>query len=229
MTRSARKNMRFTIKNEQIAKPKTVVCHFKVTVTKIEKMSEYIKIGLKVTWLILLTYWFISGFSAKKAEHQEPFFKRIVQYWLPLIFAILLLGPGEWFGHSWLRENFIEHTNLVGITGLIISVLGAIIACASRYMLGKNWSLSVQRKENHQLVQDGIYKIVRHPIYTGLLLLFIGNAIIVGDYRAIIAVLIVFVSLWLKLKKEEKVLTETFGTKYTEYKNRTKALIPYLL
>jgi|SRR5690606_2278875 len=192
-------------------------------------MSEYIKIGLKVTWLIVLTYWFISGLNAKKVEHQETFFKRFVQYWLPLIIAILLLGPGDWYGHSWLRENFVEHSNLVGTIGLSISVIGAIIACASRYILGKNWSLSVQKKEDHQLIQDGIYKIVRHPIYTGLLILFIGNAIIVGDYRAIIAVLIVFVSLWLKLKKEEKLLTETFGTKYTEYKNQTKALIPYLL
>ncbi|MFA7446489.1 MAG: isoprenylcysteine carboxylmethyltransferase family protein [Flavobacteriaceae bacterium] len=192
-------------------------------------MSEYIKIGLKITWLIVLTYWFVSGLRTKKVDQQETFLKRFVQYWLPLIIAILLLGPGEWFGHSWLRENFVEHTNLVGIIGLVISVIGAIIACTSRYLLGKNWSLSVQKKENHQLIQDGIYKIVRHPIYTGLLLLFIGNAIIVGDYRAIIAVLIVFVSLWLKLKKEEKLLTETFGAKYTEYKNQTKALIPYLL
>lgn len=192
-------------------------------------MSNYIKIGLKVTWLIVLTYWFISGLNTKKVERQETFLKRFVQYWLPLIIAILLLGPGDWYGHSWLRERFVKHSNFVGTIGLSISIIGAIIACTSRYILGKNWSLSVQRKANHQLIQRGIYKIVRHPIYTGLLLLFIGNAIIVGDYRAIIAVLIVFVSLWQKLKKEEKLLSETFGTKYTEYKNQTKALIPYLL
>ena len=192
-------------------------------------MSEYIKIGLKITWFIVLTYWFISGLGVKKVDLQETIFKRFIQYWLPLIIAILLLGPGDWFGHSWLRENFIEHTNLVGTIGLSISIIGAIIACTSRYLLGNNWSLSVQRKEQHQLIQNGIYKIVRHPIYTGLLLLFIGNAIIVGDYRAIIAVLIVFISLCLKLKKEEKLLAEVFGTEYTEYKNQTKALIPYLL
>jgi len=192
-------------------------------------MSDYIGIGLKVTWLFVLTYWVLSGLSTKKVKSQETFFKRLIQYWLPLIIAVLLLGPGEWYGHSWLRENYIEHTNMVGTIGLSISIFGAIIACTSRYTLGKNWSLSVQRKENHQLIHDGIYKIVRHPIYTGLLLLFIGNAIIVGDYRAIIAVLIVFVSLWLKLKKEEKLLIETFGIEYKEYKNQTKALIPYLL
>jgi protein-S-isoprenylcysteine O-methyltransferase Ste14 len=192
-------------------------------------MSEYIKFGLLITWLIVLIFWFISGLNTKKVEYQETLFKQIFLYWLPIIIAILLLGPGDWYGHSWLRENFIEHTNFVGIIGLSISVIGGVIACTSRYILGKNWSLSIQRKENHQLIQNGIYKIVRHPIYTGLLLLFIGNAIIVGDYRAIIAVFIVFISLWLKLKKEEKLLSEAFGTEYMKYKNKTKAIIPYLL
>lgn len=63
-------------------------------------MSEYIKIGLKITWLIVLVYWFFSGIGVKKADRQENVFIRFLQYWLPLIIAILLLGPGEWFGHS---------------------------------------------------------------------------------------------------------------------------------
>lgn len=74
-------------------------------------MSEYIKIGIKITWLIVLAYWFVSGLRVKKVENQESFFRRFVQYWFPLIIAILLLGPGDWFGDSWLREQFIEHTN----------------------------------------------------------------------------------------------------------------------
>ena len=84
-------------------------------------MSDYIGIGLKVTWLFVLTYWVLSGLSTKKVKYQETFFKRFIQYWLPLIIAVLLLGPGEWYGHSWLRENFIEHTNMVGSIGLSIS------------------------------------------------------------------------------------------------------------
>ena len=192
-------------------------------------MSEYIKIGLHLTWLILLNYWLISGFRAKKVKSQESFFSRFFQYWLPLITAALLLGPGEWFGHSLIRENFVPHSNLVGIIGLSICVSGAIIACWSRYLLGANWSLSVQEKESHELIQHGMYKIVRHPIYTGLLLLFTGNAIIVGDYRGIIAVGIVFISFWWKLKKEEKVLTAIFKHQYTDYQKNTKAIIPFLL
>lgn len=192
-------------------------------------MSNYINIGLEVTWLIVITYWIISGLMAKKVVSQESFLKRSVFYWLPMIIATLLIGPGDWFGHSWFRQQFVAHSNLVGIIGLSLCVVGAIIACWSRYNLGNNWSISIQKKENHQLIQNGVYSIIRHPIYTGLLLLFTGDSLIVGDNRAIIAVLIVFVSLWFKLKKEEKMLIETFGNQYTEYKTRTKALIPCVI
>lgn len=192
-------------------------------------MSEYIKIGLRICWLFVIAYWFISAIGTKKVQSQENLFKRLIQYWLPLIIAILLLGPGEWFGHSLIRENFVPHINFIGNIGLSICVIGAIIACWSRYQLGKNWSLSVQKKENHELIRHGIYRIIRHPIYTGILLLFIGNTIIVGDYRGIIAVIIVFTSFWFKLLKEEKLLLEIFGNEYLIYKSKTKALIPFIL
>lgn len=192
-------------------------------------MSNYIKIGLETSWYIVFAVWLITGFMAKKGESQEPWHLRFLQYWLPLIVAFYLLGPGERFGHSLIRENFVPHNNLVGNIGLAFCILGAFIACWSRYLLGKNWSVSVQKKNNHQLIQNGIYKSIRHPIYTGLLLLFIGNTLIVGDYRGIIAVIIVFVSFWFKLLKEEKLLTEIFGDQYITYKANTKALIPYIL
>jgi protein-S-isoprenylcysteine O-methyltransferase Ste14 len=150
-------------------------------------------------------------------------------YWLPIILAIYLLGPDERFGNSLIRGRFISHTNIVGLTGLTISSLGLITACWARYVLGKNWSVSVQKKEEHELISNGVYKIVRHPIYSGLLLMFMGNAIIVGSWRGLIGVSILFISFWFKLKKEEKWLTDIFGNKYLEYMNNTKAMIPWLL
>ncbi|UAY55414.1 methyltransferase family protein [Arachidicoccus terrestris] len=192
-------------------------------------MSEYIKIVLRVIWLTVIIYWVLSAFRAKKTTRQESLVKRFALYWLPIIIAILLLGPGNWYGHSWLRENFVAHTNTVGFIGLSFCIVGGAVVCYARYLLGRNWSVSVAQKKQHELIKSGIYSLIRHPIYTGLLLLFTGNALIVGDYRGILAVVIVFVSLWLKLKKEEHLLTGIFGAEYAGYKANTKAIIPYVL
>ena len=179
-------------------------------------------------WVIILVVWVFYGLFGKKAANQEPLYISFIYYWLPLMLAYYLLGPGHWFGHTLIREKFVEHTNPAGITGLTICAIGFVIALWSRFLLGTNWSISVQEKKNHKLIIKGPYTFVRHPIYTGLLLMFTGNAIIVGDYRGIIAVLIVFVSFWAKLKKEEKLLKEVFGNQYLEYMRKTKRLVPWL-
>jgi protein-S-isoprenylcysteine O-methyltransferase Ste14 len=192
-------------------------------------MSDYIKLGIKVIWILFFLYWTVSSFRAKQTVRTEPFLKRFVYYWLPLILAFLLLGPGKWFGHSLIRENFVPHTNLVGNIGLAIAFIGLAIAFWARYLLGANWSATVQQKSEHTLITAGPYKFVRHPIYSGLLLMFSGHALIVGDWRAIIAVLIVFVSFWFKLRKEERLMQTLFGEQYIRYLNVTKALVPGIL
>lgn len=184
---------------------------------------------LRFLWIVMIAYWTISALRAKKVATQESLPIRILAYWLPLVIAIYLLGPGEWFGHTLIRENFVEHTNTVGVIGLMLAAAGAILAIWSRYLLGRNWSVSVQKKQDHELISNGPYKFVRHPIYSGLLLLFIGNALIVGDYRAIIAVIIVFLSFWYKLRKEERWMTEAFGAAYVEYAKGTRTLVPWIL
>jgi protein-S-isoprenylcysteine O-methyltransferase Ste14 len=69
----------------------------------------------------------------------------------------------------------------------------------------------------------------RHPIYTGLLIAFIGTAMKEGDVRGIFSILIVFMSFWRKLRMEERMLGDTFGEAYAAYRKRTHALIPGIL
>lgn len=186
-------------------------------------------IGLKLAWLAVLLYWVWSARRVKAPERMELPLKRFIAYWLPLLIAILLIGPGDWFGHSFLHENFVRHTTLVYSIGLALCVSGAVLAIWSRHLLGKNWSLSVQLKQDHELIRSGPYRFVRHPIYSGLLLLFIGNVLMVGDWRGILALAIVLVSLWFKLKQEERWLAQHFGAAYLVYKKHTKALVPAVL
>lgn len=192
-------------------------------------MNEIFSTLMNVLWGTLILFWIVSGINAKKSSFREPLYKQFVFYWLPLIMAVYLLGPDERFGNSLIKGNFIAHNNMAGLTGLALCLLGLITAVWARYLLGRNWSVSVQQKENHDLIQTGAYKFVRHPIYTGLLLMFLGNAFIVSRWRGLLAVSIVLISFLFKLKKEEKWLTDLFGSKYIEYRQKTKSLIPWLI
>lgn len=87
----------------------------------------------------------------------------------------------------------------------------------------------VQIKQDHELIEVGPCRYIRHPIYTRLLLAFISTALKEGDMRGIFAVLIVFISFRRKLRMEERMLGETFGGAYQRYRGRTKALIPGIL
>jgi protein-S-isoprenylcysteine O-methyltransferase Ste14 len=192
-------------------------------------MFPFFKATPAVTWLLLFLYWIWSSRNTKIVSQRESAFKRFFMYLLPLLVATLLLGPGEWFGHCVIRDQFVPHSNGVGIIGAVLCIGGMVLACRARYLLGRNWSLSVQLKEAHELIVKGPYRYVRHPIYTGLLCMFLGNAFIVGDWRGLIAVLIVLISFWRKLKLEENWLGAHFGERYDRYKETTKAILPWVL
>lgn len=192
-------------------------------------MDERIRLGLQICWIVILVVWFSGAIGTKSSAKKEPLLKRFVLYVLPIIIAFYLLGPGKWFGHTWLRENFVAHTNLVGSIALAIGILGVLLAVWARLTLGRNWSLSVQLKNDHQLVTSGPYSQIRHPIYTGILLIFIGNVLMVGDYRGFFALAIVFFSFWYKLKKEENWMLKNFGEAYRNYYSKTAALFPRIL
>lgn len=185
--------------------------------------------GVKLTWLAVLGYWVWSARDTRAAVRIEPAWVRVAAYWLPLSAAVLLLGPDEWFAHSRLREQVVPESTPVLALGLALCVLGAAVAIWSRHTLGRNWSAAPQLKRDHELVRAGPYRHVRHPIYTGLLLLFVGDALIMGDWRGFLAAAIVFSSLWRKLRVEERWLLERFGDAYAAYMRETKALVPGVL
>lgn len=191
-------------------------------------MPPLFELALRMTWMVVLGYWLWAARTAKGAQRKEPALKRLFAYWLPLVFATLLLGPEPWFVESMLSGRFIGQATLVTSAGLALTMLGGCLAIHSRILLGRNWSATVQLKESHELITGGPYRWVRHPIYTGFLLMFLGNAVMIGEWRGLLAVAIVFASFWRKLQLEELWLVEHFGEPYRTYQARTKALLPGL-
>ena len=84
-------------------------------------------------------------------------------------------------------------------------------------------------KTGHHLIRTGPYRIIRNPMYTGMLAAFVGAAIAIGELLAFVVVGIIGIGLWLKIKAEEEILHEKFGEEYIQFKREVKALIPYIL
>ncbi len=93
--------------------------------------------------------------------------------------------------------------------------------------LGRNWSVSLEVREDHSLVTDGIYKSIRHPMYTSIFLLAIAQIFLIANWIAGPALFVAFsIMFFSRLKTEEKMMLDTFGTQYERYRKRTKRLIP---
>ena len=184
---------------------------------------------LRASWIAFVLYWIWSARKVKSTRRTEPAVSRLFKYWLPLALAALLMAPGVLYRGSLLGGRFVPDTYAVALLGLAMTVAGLLFACWARVVLGNNWSAVVQLKQDHELIERGPYRHVRHPIYTGLLLAFLGTAVALGEWRGLLACVIVAISFWRKLRLEERWLSEQFGPAYADYMRRVKALIPGIL
>jgi glucan biosynthesis protein C len=109
-----------------------------------------------------------------------------------------------------------------------LCALSLIFTWWARIGLGSLWSLSVSRKENHKVMQDGAYHLVRHPIYTGLIIAAASHALLIGQPANLAGAVLVAVGFWLKARFEERFLTQELGrVTYAEYAGRTPMLVPF--
>jgi protein-S-isoprenylcysteine O-methyltransferase len=98
----------------------------------------------------------------------------------------------------------------------------------SRITLGKNWSANVVLKEEHELIISGPYSFVRHPIYSGLLLMILGVTLYAGSFAWAFLLILFFVGAYFKALKEEELMIKQFPQEYNNYKMRVRALIPFI-
>jgi len=178
-------------------------------------------------WFSFLAYWWAISRNVKETERREPAPSRTARLVLIVGAAALLWLPS--FPLPLLNERFLPRGSWCFWSGAAVTAFGLLFAVWARHHLGKNWSQAVTLKEGHELITSGPYALVRHPIYTGLLLAFVGCAVARGEWRGLLAVALVFVALWRKLRLEEKWMRAQFGEPYEEYSRRVMALVPYVI
>lgn len=119
---------------------------------------------------------------------------------------------------------------LSGTAAVVLLMGGAILLFAtSSNALGRNWSIVARTRSDHELVRNGPYSMVRHPIYLGLLLFLLGFAVAIGHWlQLVIALPLYLVGTRIRTNVEEQLLERNFGDAFRDYRKSTPALIPRL-
>lgn len=188
---------------------------------------QYATLFLLVLWRL---YWDI---TEKRAEREKPrkreemslFHKKnlsmfvTIGAFLPVVFQLVGLEI----------LPFAFENQLIQLLGFGLVLAGWIISIRGRYDLGTNWarSYNYQIKEKQQLITTGIYKYIRHPIYSGIMLMFIGSELIVQSYLVFVYVLL-FYGAYKQARWEETLLVSHFGNEYKNYMKQSKMFLPFL-
>jgi protein-S-isoprenylcysteine O-methyltransferase Ste14 len=139
---------------------------------------------------------------------------------LPTVYAITGFPPA-------LDRAFYPAVAWLGIIAMIASLW---LFRRSHKDLGRNWSASLKMREKHQLVTGGVYRYVRHPMYSSFFLLALAQLLLIPNWLAGASGLVAVLLLYLfRVAREEKMMADQFGDAYRDYCARTKRIVPWVL
>ena len=182
---------------------------------------------IRACWIIFMAVWLLAAISTKRSVYRESPAQRL-RYSILLIAGYFLLIRGHRLPYS-LSARVLPHIEVIAWAGAALCVAGLAFCIWARVTLGRNWSGAVTLKEEHELIERGPYRLVRHPIYTGLIAMCLATAIVLGHVGGIIGLVLVFISFWIKLSDEERVMLKQFPDQYAAYQQRVKRIIPFVL
>jgi protein-S-isoprenylcysteine O-methyltransferase Ste14 len=173
-------------------------------------------------WLLFGVYWDIAARKAAAAKSAESRGSRALHVFATNAGLVLEFAPIRGLG------RFLPASSVIMAAGLAMETIGLVVAIWARRHLGRNWSGEISIKVDHQLIRSGPYRLLRHPIYTGLLAMYVGVALVTCEWLAVVGFTLVAVAYWRKIRLEEANLNVAFGADYDAYRRNTFALVPWL-
>ena len=177
-------------------------------------------------WALWLLYWIVAARGTKPTQRHESVRSRASHH-VPLIAGAALLVIPNILGPA-LEQAFLPPAPAWPWIGTTLVAIGLGFAAAARVWLGGNWSATVTLKQGHELIRSGPYAVVRHPIYTGMLLALAGTAMTIDKWRALAGLALIVIAFVRKLTIEERFMAEQFGEAYARYRAEVAMLIPYI-
>jgi protein-S-isoprenylcysteine O-methyltransferase Ste14 len=179
-----------------------------------------VDIVIAVGWLVFWIYWLAASVGVKAGRTRWARFAGVRV--AIIIVVLLLLRLGAFKGHHGVTDD----PWLQGI-GLAIFLLGLALAVWARIFIGRNWGMPMSEKADPELVTTGPYSVIRHPIYSGIILAMAGTTIAVSLYW-LIAVALLGAYFIYSAVMEERHMAEVFPDAYPRYKQSTKMLVPFI-
>ena len=186
-----------------------------------------VNVAIRWGWMAAAAIWAAGWLMVKRTARSEGMDSRTGHV---VTFAVafgLLFEP--WMRQGPLGWRVVPESDAGDAAALVLAYAGIGFAIWARFCLGRNWSAIVEVKEGHTLVRRGPYRVVRHPLYAGLLLAMLGTAIGCGELGALLGVAVGFAGWLAKARLEESFLMTQFPEAYGEYRQRVRTLIPFVL
>ncbi len=180
-------------------------------------------VALSIVFLVLTVVSLFSGGNISSGVREDR-----GNRWVLVIFSVFGLLSGYLPAYTDRIDFLTVGGDAVRWVGVLLAVVGGALRIWPVFVLGRRFSGLVAIQEGHRLVTTGVYAVIRHPSYLGMIVLSLGWAI---AFRSGVGVLLVLLLLWpliARIRAEDALLHETFGAEYEAYRARTSRLIPGL-
>jgi len=145
--------------------------------------------------------------------------------WLVIVVS---MAAGIYVARHW-PAAALPHARSFAFAGVVLFVAGLLLRWWAIVTLGRFFTVDVTIEKDHELIERGPFRMVRHPSYTGVLLAFTGVALSLGNWAALLVILLPIGAAFIhRMNVEENALSGALGPEYTDYMRRTKRLMPFI-
>jgi protein-S-isoprenylcysteine O-methyltransferase Ste14 len=186
-------------------------------------------IKLKIIIAFIYLYGFFEIYMSVRQRRKRTVIKSGDRLSVWMLGIFIAIGYSLSFCIAATKTGRIYHWNTFFLIGIILIIIGLIIRINSILTLRQYFTYTVTEIENHELIESGLYKVIRHPAYLGQLIIFTGVATSLSNWLSIICMIIsVSFGYIYRIKIEERFMAQQMGEKYRAYQARTKKLIPFI-
>ena len=181
---------------------------------------------LALFWLAWVVSWVVASFwSGRTKSHVRTWDSWV--YRLPILIGAILLSP--WTAGALGASQLYDPGNIGTYLLALVVLFGISFTWWARIHLGRFWSNAITHKEDHRVVDTGPYGVVRHPIYTGLIIAILATGVAVATWTSLLGALLISFGEWQKARMEEGFLTAELGAEaYGPYCKRVPMIVPFL-